>query len=205
MPPCPFVPPVATTDRKVKRDGGWRWASRHGMAPPPPVYGPKDTALWPDEAAELYRATKTNRDAKYASRYMRWWFENHGGMPRGVPKIPRSAYSMYYTERKGEIFWSAGRFRQKRDGKKIGAEWKALADAVKQPYMDKIDALRAEREANEEWWNEKMSAWRRGRLERLRVEGVELDPLTRQRAGLEPLCECSKCGPLTMAGSKGSC
>lgn len=196
MPPCPKVPPVASTERKVKRDGGWRWAPQHGMDPPQPVYGPKDTTLWPEEAAELFRATKTNRDPKYASKYMRWWFENHEGMPARVPKIPHSAYSMYYVEQKAVIFQSQGKFHQKKDGQKIGASWKRLEEEEKRPYMDKFAALKAEREENEEWWDKRMSAWREERMEKLRSGGVELDPLKRRSAGLEPLCECAKCGPI---------
>mmetsp|Transcript_2820 Transcript_2820/g.5452 ORF Transcript_2820/g.5452 Transcript_2820/m.5452 type:complete len:238 (+) Transcript_2820:67-780(+) len=198
MPPCPKVPPVASTECKVKRDGGWRWASRHGMDPPKPIYGPKDTVLWPEEATDIFRATKINQDPQYASRYMRWWFENHEGMPGRVPKISRSAYSLYYAAQKGVIFHSAGKFNQKKDGKKIAAAWKVLGEEEKQPYMDKIATLRALHKANEEWWNEELEAWRDKRIVRLR-SGAELDPLKRHSMGLEPLCVCSKCGPLPPA------
>ena len=208
MPPCPLIPPVApaaSTERRVRREEMMASrASRYGLSPPPPVYGPKDTALWPEEAAELFRATKTNQDSKYASRYMRWWFKNHAGMPGRVPSIPRSAYAMYYVERKGEIFRSAGKFRQKKDGKRIGAEWKALGEEDKRPYAEKFAALQAQREANEEWRHDTMAAWRKERLEKLRAEDVELDPLRRRSDGLEPICECAKCGPASGDAGDGS-
>ncbi|KAL7537213.1 hypothetical protein ACHAWF_005690 [Thalassiosira exigua] len=206
MPPCPKVPPVASAegDTTRKQEGVWRWASKHGMDPPDPIYNAKDRALWPEEAAELFRATTTNTNSKYASQYMRWWFENHEGMPCRVPKIPRSAYSMYHSEQKGLIFRSVGRFNPKKNGKEIGAAWKKLSEEKKQPYFDKFAILKAQREENEEWWNEKMAKWRDERLERLRSEGVELDPLKRRRAGLEPLCECSKCGPVPLGDNDNS-
>jgi len=128
---------------------------------------------------------------------MRWWFENHEGKPARVPKIPKSAYTLYYTEQKHSIFLSAGKFHQKKDGKKIGAAWKLLAEEDKQPYIDKFASLKAQREEHEEWWDEKIAKWRENRRERLRSEGVELDLQKRRNAGLEPLCECSKCGPIS--------
>jgi len=55
---------------------------------------------------------------------------------------------------------------------------------------------------NEKWWEERIGRWRKERLERvgegLRAEEgevVELDPAKRQNAGLEPICDCSTCGP----------
>ena len=42
---------------------------RHGLAPPPKKYGPKDTKLWTKEQSELFRAQKTSRDVEYASQY----------------------------------------------------------------------------------------------------------------------------------------
>ena len=104
---------------------------------------------------------------------------------------------MYYTDQKRVIFLSRGKFNTSRDGKKIGASWKVLSDEDKQPYFDKFAVLKVQREENEDWWEKEVAAWQDERRERIRSEGVELDPTKRQSVGLEPLCECSKCGPIS--------
>jgi hypothetical protein len=47
----------------------------------------------------------------------------------------------------------------KKDGKKIGANWKKLSQEERQPYIDKFTILKSEREANVEWREKKMAEW----------------------------------------------
>ena len=110
---------------------------------------------------------------------------------------------MYYKEKKQEIFLKNGKFEQKRDGRRIGTRWKGLGEEEQRPYHQQFAGLKEQKEVNEKWWEERIAKWREERLDRVR-EGlraekggvvVELDPVKRQNAGLEPICDCSKCGP----------
>ena len=51
----------------------------------------------------------------------------------------------------------------KKDGKKIGANWKKLSQEERQPYIDKFNFLKSEREANVEWREKKMAEWNKER------------------------------------------
>ncbi|KAL9178824.1 hypothetical protein ACHAXT_003955 [Thalassiosira profunda] len=117
-------------------------------------------------------------------------------MPSRVPKIPRSGYALYYAQQKRAIFEEAGKWNNKKDGKRIGQAWKALSKEEQQPYEEEIAILREQKEANEEWYDDRLEAWRKERRERLAKEGAELDPTTRREKGLEPFCECGRCGPI---------
>ena len=160
MPLIPGVPPVAPKEeRRIHRAEKTKWwTSKLGMAQPELVYCAADYALWPEQARELFKAVKTNTDDKQASEHMRNWFAEHEGMPRKAPTCVRSAYFLYSVEQKKAIS-ETRTYQMKKDGKKIGANWKKLSQEERQPYLDKFTILKSEREANVEWREKKMAEW----------------------------------------------
>ena len=165
MPPIPGVPPVAPKEERrthVAEKTKW-WTSNLGiMTQPELVYCAADYALWPEQARELFKAVRTNTDDKQASEHMRNWFAEHEGMPRKAPTCVRSAYFLYSVEQKKAIS-ETRTFQMKKDGKKIGANWKKLSQEERQPYIDKFNFLKSEREANVEWREKKMAEWNKER------------------------------------------
>lgn len=169
MPPTPGIPPVAPKeDRREHKAEKTKWfMSNLGKDSSEIVYCAADYALWPTVASNLFRAVKTNTDDKEASRHMRRWFADHEGMPGAVPKIPRSAFTLFQSDEKRRIFQASGSYNLKKDGKKVGAAWKKLSDDDRQPFLDKLERMKAERDANDEWHDARMVAWEEEKRQRM--------------------------------------
>ena len=83
---------------------------------------------------------------------MRWWFQQHTGMPNQPPKAPRSAYALWFSRAKSAHSATGAAWNNKRDGKRLGAEWKELtakADPVVDAAMEEFKAMRAQYEVND--------------------------------------------------------
>merc|ERR1712051_892248 len=60
-------------------------------------------APWTDIARKLYREKKTLHDSKQASKWMRWWFEEHEDLPAPPKAGPRSAHFIYTQQKCTEL------------------------------------------------------------------------------------------------------
>jgi len=145
----------------------------------PHVYTSEDTkhAPWTDVARKLYREKKTLHDAKQASKWMRWWFEEHKDMPEPAGAAPRSAYFLFTHTKCTEL----GIFNNKKELKKLGAEWKAMTDEDKAPWEEKNEEKRKEHRKEEEKHEDEMTAWRKAKKEKPK------------RTDDKPECKCIYC------------
>ena len=143
--------------------------------------------------AHRFRAQKKQRDANFASEYMNWWFAEHVGMPKRPPTSARSAYALYAPAAKRELTKEQGHFNTKKDSKKIAAKWKTLGAEEMALWNGKLELSSKQYEMNCEWYDEQMTLWREARNKRNLESGEEQDPMKRQEAGLNPLCNCERC------------
>ena len=145
------------------------------------------------ERTHRFRAQKKQRDANFASEYMNWWFAEHVGMPKRPPTSARSAYALYAPAAKRELTKEQGHFNTKKDSKKIAAKWKTLGAEEMAIWNGKLELSSKQYEMNCEWYDEQMTLWREARNKRNLESGEEQDPMKRQEAGLNPLCNCERC------------
>ena len=151
-----------------------------------PCYGEKDRVKCSEHK-------KKQRDANFASEYMNWWFAEHVGMPKRPPTSARSAYALYAPAAKRELTKEQGHFNTKKDSKKIAAKWKTLGAEEMALWNGKLELSSKQYEMNCEWYDEQMTLWREARNKRNLESGEEQDPMKRQEAGLNPLCNCERC------------
>jgi len=145
----------------------------------PNLFTTEDTkhAPWTDIARKLYREKKTLRDNKYASRWMAWWFEEHEDMPKPPGNPPRSAYFIYSYEKSTEL----GIFNNKKELKKLGANWKAMSEEEQAPYMERNEEIKAKHEVSVDEYEAAMDVWRKAKKEKPR------------RSDDKPDCNCAYC------------
>jgi len=75
----------------------------------------------------------------------------------GKPKRPLTSYMLFSVERRARMTASE---RQKAPAdvvRMLGAEWKAMSDAQKQPFLDKYGKIKNEHDRAMERWTQKMS------------------------------------------------
>jgi len=193
----PAVPPRGLPKDQPKRKLGIceQQARGFGIKPKVSDFGPADTALWPATPAEIYRARSKVNDRSEASSYMRWWFTAHEGMPVKPPEPPRSAFWMYTVEQKRVTFEKCGKWDQKKDTKRIGAAWKALAAEVMAGYVARFEEKCAEMEAQHDAYDETLAEWRKLKSAKLRDSGEPTNNEERRKlgTGLSDLCTCTFC------------
>ena len=75
----------------------------------------------------------------------------------GKPKRPLTSYMLFSVDRRARMTASE---RQKAPAdvvRMLGAEWKAMSDAQKQPFLDKYEKIKSEHDRAMERWTQKMS------------------------------------------------
>lgn len=211
MPALEFLPSVAPrAESSIKADTN---CLPYADPTSGPDFSPKDTLLWPKVAADMFRAKKNMRNIvsacahplvrnhsclasfvqTHASTYMRWWFEQHAGMPIKPNPPPRSAYAHFFNGEKKRVFARQGSWNRKKDPKAVGATWKHLSAEVKAQHEEDYRVLRekADRLADAYW--DALDEWRGKRQARLAASGEVLDNSVRVVQGLTPICTCSIC------------
>merc|ERR1712110_847637 len=147
---------------------------RFGMALQAPDFTNEDMKLppWNDISRKLYREKKTLHDTTQASKWMRWWFKEHDGMPEPPTRVLQSAFVLWQQEKMatGNIKMS-----DKKERKRLGAEWKALSEEEQSPWNDKLAIIREEYEKEEIAYEEKLEAWREDKLRRVARRGERTD------------------------------
>lgn len=184
MRPCPMVPPRASGTRTISlmRE---KELLKQGMQLPLTDFGSKDLKLWSKSQGNLFRAKSKCQNKTFASAFMRWWFKEHHGMPCNLPPRPRSAYSLFFSNKKKEM--------PKVKAKKLGAMWKALSDADKAPFLAQFETLKEQERVNQDKYYELMGEWQRQKEARLAASGETLNNVERSNQGLGPICRCNKC------------
>lgn len=186
MPKIAATPPAAplTEEEELELKRKYRHAYK---IPPPKTYRPRDYALWPQIATNVYRQQVNIRNHTHASAYIRVWFAEHAGLRAPPPKAPRSAYSVYFNKQKSVWAATHGTFSQAKDTKKIGAMWRALAEEDKRTWHDTYDRMVAQFNANDEFWQAEAEAWGEAKLKELQEKGEETDPERRMGSKLPGL------------------
>lgn len=102
---------------------------------------------------------------------------------------------MYTIEMKRETFERVGAWNQKKDTKRIGADWRGLEEggAVKKSYTERFEAAKAETEAFHDVWQEELVAWRLEKAVRVAASGLPTDSAVRREQGRMPVCSCRFC------------
>lgn len=192
----PATPPFAPTDTSTKAGMIAEERAKHGLKAPARSYGPADTKLWTKRQAEIFRNKKatapgTGKEGQFAaSAYMRWWFAEHAGQPCGPKNAPRSAYAIFSQKRLSVLGCGAGDKKQLR---KIGAEWKAMDDAAQQPFVAELEHGKQQWEDAEEAFQAQLSQWRKEKRARLIEEDAVISNSARTAAKLAPICNCATC------------
>lgn len=114
---------------------------------------------WTDISRKLWKEKKNMHDNKYASKWMRWWFEEHKGMPCEPKKLSMNAYFLFNRLKSAEL----GLGINKASGKKISGMWKSASPEEQAKFheqheknMELFDKETAEYEdAMVEWRKEK--------------------------------------------------
>merc|ERR1712190_48726 len=157
---------------------------RLGMQLTAPDFTNEDMKLppWTDISRKLYREKKTLHDTRKASQWMRWWFKEHEGMPSPPTRSLQSAFVLWQQEKmaSGNIKMS-----DKKERKRLGAEWKKLSEEEQAPWQDKLAIIREEYEKEEIAYEEKLEAWRAEKLRRIAKRGPRTDG--------EKDCTCAYC------------
>jgi len=186
MPKLPATPPeVPLTEEKQAE---LKQKYRHSYQTiPPKVYKAKDYALWPQIPVNVFRQQVNIQSHKHAAEYMRHWFAEHEGLRMPPPKAPRASYAEYYRLKKSEMFKKNGKFSTSKDGKKIGAAWKAMSEEDKQVYHDIYDKMVAQFNTNHKFWQADSEEWGKAKQQKLKENGEETDPEKRVRLKLRGL------------------
>jgi len=147
---------------------------RFGMAMALPDFTTEDTKLppWTDISRKLYREKKTLHDSKIASDWMRWWFKEHDGMPDPPTRGLQSAFVLWQQEKMAS---SGITMKDKKERKRLGAEWKSLTEEEQSPWNDKLAVIREDFEKEEAEYEEKLEAWREVKLARIGRRGERTD------------------------------
>jgi len=147
---------------------------RFGMAAIVPDFTNEDMKIppWTDISRKLYREKKTLHDPKLASEWMRWWFKEHDGMPHQPTRALQSAFILWQQEKMAATGTKIG---DKKERKRLGAEWKALTEEEQAPWADKLAIIREEYEKAEVSYEEKLEAWREDKLKRVAKRGERTD------------------------------
>jgi len=145
----------------------------------PHIYTNEDMkkAPWTDIARKLYREKKTLHDSKQASKWMRWWFEEHEDLPAPPKAGPRSAYFIYTQQKCTEL----NIFNNKKEIKKLGAAWKAMSEEDQEPWAKLLEEKRKEHEKDEAQYEDDLAAWRKKKKEKP------------ERTDDKPSCSCIYC------------
>lgn len=147
---------------------------RMGMALNTPDFTTEDMKQppWTDISRKLYREKKTLHDPKKASEWMRWWFKEHDGMPDPPTRGLQSAFVLWQQEK---MATSGTTMKDKKERKRLGAEWKALTEEEQAPWNDKLAVIREDFEREEVAYEEKLEAWREEKLARVARRGERTD------------------------------
>lgn len=147
---------------------------RFGMSLMPADFTNEDMKLppWNDISRKLYREKKTLHDTKKASEWMRWWFKEHDGMPEPPPRVLQSAFVLWQQEKMAA---TGIKMNDKKERKRLGAEWKSLSEEEQAPWNDKLAIIREEYEKEEIAYEEKLEAWREDKLRRVARRGERTD------------------------------
>lgn len=147
---------------------------RFGMALTAPDFTNEDMKLppWTDISRKLYREKKTLHDPKMASEWMRWWFKEHDGMPYPPTRVLQSAFILWQQEKMAS---TGVKMSDKKERKRLGAEWKAMTEEEQAPWADKLAIIREEYEKEEILYEEKLEAWREEKLKRIAKRGERTD------------------------------
>jgi len=126
---------------------------------------------------------------------MRWWFAAHENMPVKPTEAPRSAYWMYVVEQKRVTFENCGKWDQKKDTKRIGAQWKALSAEITAGYDSRFEEKCDEAEAAQDLYDATLLEWRRQKSAKLEDSGEPTNNEERRKLskGLCDLCTCAYC------------
>jgi len=147
---------------------------RFGMAQHAPDFTNEDMKLppWTDISRKLYREKKTLHDTRKASEWMRWWFKEHDKMPEPPTRVLQSAFVLWQQEK---MATSGIKMGDKKERKRLGAEWKALSEEEQAPWNDKLAIIREDFEKEEVAYEEKLEAWREEKLKRVAKRGERTD------------------------------
>merc|ERR1711981_598815 len=147
---------------------------RFGMALQAADFTNEDMKLppWTDISRKLYREKKTLHDTTQASKWMRWWFKEHDGMPEPPTRVLQSAFVLWQQEK---MATSGIKMNDKKERKRLGAEWKALSEEEQSPWNDKLAIIREDFEKLEVEYEEKLEAWREDKLKRVAKRGERTD------------------------------
>lgn len=174
--------------KRSKKKGGLSMEQdairRFGMAQQAADFTNEDMKLspWTDISRKLYREKKTLHDPKLASEWMRWWFKEHDEMPEPPTRGIQSAFVLWQQEK---MATEGVKMNDKKERKRLGAEWKALSEEDQAPWNDKLAIIREEYEKDEVSYEEKLEAWREDKLKRVAKRGERTDG--------EKDCSCIYC------------
>lgn len=112
---------------------------------------------WTNLSRNLYREKKRMFDNKYASKWMRWWFEEHHQMPEAPDNPPRSGYAIYMYEKQTEL----GGFNNKKITKKIATAWTQESEDVKSVYKKRCDEQKEQHEKLSDSYEEDIENWQK--------------------------------------------
>jgi len=147
---------------------------RLGMQLTAPDFTNEDMKLppWTDISRKLYREKKTLHDTKQASQWMRWWFKEHAGMPSPPTRSLQSAFVLWQQEK---MATEGIKMSDKKERKRLGAQWKALSEEEQAPWNEKLAIIREEYEKGEIAYEEELEAWREEKLKRVAKRGERTD------------------------------
>jgi len=132
---------------------------------------------WTNLSRNLYKEKKNLFNNSYASKWMRWWFEEHQGMPE-VPDNPkRSGYMIYAHEKLTEL----NGFNNKKITRKVGAMWKQESEELKSIYVKQNNEQREDYEKLCIAYEEALEIWKKKKqAQPKRTDGM-------------PDCNCQYC------------
>jgi len=132
---------------------------------------------WTNLSRNLFKEKKTLFSNAYASKWMRWWFEEHQQMPEGPDNPASSGYVIYAREKLTEL---NGWF-QKKVSKKVGAMWKQESEELKSMYAKKCHEQKEEFEKLCIAYEKDLEIWRQKKqAQPKRTDGM-------------PDCNCQYC------------
>lgn len=157
---------------------------RFGLALSKPDFTNEDQKYppWNNTSRKLYREKKTLHDSKKASDWMRWWFKEHDGLPDSPTRPLQSAFILWQQEKMAE---DGTTMKDKKERKRLGAEWKSMTEEEQAPWQDKLALIREDFDKEDAEYEEKLEAWREDKLARVTKRG--------ERSDGEKDCTCIYC------------
>jgi len=110
----------------------------------------------PEEVKERAKAEKRQKKAiatgRSAATELKEMLES-----LGKPKRPLTGYVLFSVDRRARMTASERQKSPTEVVRMLGAEWKGMSEAQKQPYLEKYEKLKAEHDRVMEKWTEKMT------------------------------------------------